>query len=536
MAASTVVAAGCSRDDDAHTTTTTAPTTTTSPPTTTEPDAERGRPLPVAWVRQVGGAGDDVLNAVAGRDDSVLGVGATTGLDPSTPASPGPTTSFVDVVAAADGTPTATVQSDQARTSSARGVSSGSVTAASSGRTDGSGGAGDGSRPEPVTTTLSCGATGDPAAPGARPNGVDAWCAPVATDGTIGPAQTFGSDLDDVISAVAVHSGILSPGVASSEPTAFGVGRATGLFPSAQDPTGGYLGDGDALVTRLDGTGAVLWSRQFGTTASDEATAVTTSDDGDAIVAGSTEGRTDGDVGGTLGQRDAWLARMDPSGNLRWLTQFGTPGRDTALAAGQGGDPRRGNEVFVAAGSTDGATGTSANLGETDALVSAFDASGRQLWSLQLGSSGADSATGVVVDGSTVYVSGTAAAEIVGGERISLVPEESEEPGDPSTTAPTDDTAPPEGTAPPDDTAQGGGLDGFIAAIDVETGELRWVAQFGSTGDEQVTGMTLTESGLIVVSGSTTGQLATTPPGGGTDGFLVAFVPPSSGGGAASMV
>ena len=65
---------------------------------------------------------------------------------------------------------------------------------------------------------------------------------------------------------------------------------------------------------------------------------------------------------------------------------------------------------------------------------------------------------------------------------------------------------------------------------------MRWVAQFGSTGDEVVTGMTRTESGLIVVSGSTTGQLGTTPPAGGTDGFLVAFPLSSAGGGAASSV
>lgn len=520
VTSSTVAFVGCSRDDTADTTTTTRPTTTTTPPTTSTPDAASSRPLPVAWVRQVGGAGDDVLSAVAGRDDSVLGVGTTTGLDPEHPASPGPTAAFVDVVAAADGTPTATVQSSQPHTSAALGVGSGSVT---------SGDATDSPGATATTTTLSCGIAGDPAAVGTRPAGIDAWCAPVGADGVLGTAQPIGSDLDDAINAVAVHSGAVPAGSRSSDLTAFAVGRATGLFPSAKDPTGGYLGDGDALVTRLDATGAVSWARQFGTTAADDAAAVTTSDDGDAIVAGSTEGRTDGDVGGILGQRDAWIARMDPSGNLRWLTQAGTPGRDSALAVGSGGDPRRGDEVFVTAGTTDGATGTAANLGGNDAFVSAFDASGRQLWSLQLGSPGDDRATGVVVDGSTVYVSGTAAGELVGGERISLLPEASDGAAEDGATTTT--TEPSSTTTP-----AGGGLDGFIAAIDAQTGELRWVAQFGSTGDEQVSGMTLTESGLVVVSGSTTGQLAATAPGGGTDGFLVAFVPPSSGGGAASMV
>lgn len=528
MALTALVAAGCSGDDAADTTTTTRPSTTTTPPSTTAPADGGEEPLPIAWVRQVGGAGDDVLLAVAGRDDVVLGTGSTTGLpsttDPSGRTAPaaGTTAALVDVVAAADGAPRATVQSPQPRTATADGVASGN------GATEGS------------SLSLACGTT--PPATG-RADGVsgpDGWCATVGADGALGEAQVVGSELADAFHGVAVHSpgGAGSRAGASAEPSAFAVGSAEGLFPGAKDPTGGYLGDGDALVTRLDPSGAVRWARQFGTTSVDRAEAVTTSDDGDAIVAGSTEGRTDGDVGGSIGRRDAWVARMDPTGDLRWLTQFGSPGQDGATAVARGGDPRRGTELFVAAGETDGAVGTSANLGGTDAMVAAFDASGRQLWAVQVGSSADDRATGVVVDGSTVYVSGTAAAEIVGGQRISLTPtapadEPSEGGGTSSTTTPTaPTTTAPTTTAPP----AGGGEDAFLAAIDATTGEVRWVAQFGSTGDEAVTGMTRTETGLIVVSGSTTGQLGTTPAGGGTDGFMVAFVPPSGGGGAASMV
>jgi hypothetical protein len=532
--AGALVVAGCSDDDGADpATTTTSPPTSTSP-STTAPAEGNDTPMPVAWVRQVGGTGDDVLRAVAGRDDLVIGAGTTTGLPPTgdpggrTSPAAGATAAFTDVVAAVDGSPTATVQSPQSPTATADGLGSGS-------------GAG--------ALTMACGAT--PAASREDDDGAgagaDAWCAPVGADGVLGAAQPVGSDMADSFLGVAVHSdgeaGRTSP---TSEPATFAVGRAEGLFPGAKDPTGGYLGEGDALVTRLDASGALRWARQFGTTAADTAAAVTTSDDGDALVAGSTQGRTDGDVGGPIGRRDAWVARMDPSGNLRWLTQFGTTADDDALAVARGGDPRRGTEVFVAAGRTDGAVGSAANLGGEDATVAAFDASGRQLWSAQIGSSGDDEATGVVVDGATVYVTGTAAAEIVGGQRISLTPAppaadgEGEDPSSPTTapttTAPTTTTAPP--TTAPTTTAppSGGGLDGFVAAIDVESGTIRWVAQFGTTGDEVVTGMTRTESGLVVVSGSTTGQMATTPPGGGTDGFMVAFTPPSGGGGAASMV
>lgn len=527
VASATVLLAGCSDDDSSATTTTTEPTTTTAPTSTTTPPGDDG-PLPVAWVRQVGGAGDDTVSGVAGRDDVVLGIGTTTGVVPDPPRPGARSATFVDVVAAADGVPRATTRSDQPRTTDGRAIASGTVGTTRPAPGGEGGGGGQVSR-----VSMACGSTPsaerpDPAVV-APAGGTDGWCAPVGDDGTLGPAQLIGSDGDDAVAGVTVHSDPAdSTGTGSADPSAFAVGRTSGLFPGAKDPTGGYLGEGDALVLRLDPTGSVRWARQFGTVAADQADAVTTSDDGDVIVGGSTDGRTDGDLIGTLGARDAWMARMDPTGNLRWLTQFGSADSDRVVAVGRGGDPRRGTELFVGGGSTGGSIGSTTSLGGLDGMTAAFDASGRLIWSSQLGSPLDDEVTGVVVDGSTVYVSGTTAGEIVGAERISLTPTAEPEPAegqDPTTTAPPT-------TAPP----TSGGRDGFLAAIDAASGELRWVAQFGTAGEELTTAMTRTESGVLVVSGSTTGQLGSTPPGGGTDGFMIAFRLPATGGGAASIV
>lgn len=483
------VAAGCSADDSARATT----TTTTTPPTPSSTVPGDDDPLPVAWVRQVGGPGDDVIAAAAGRDDMVLGVGTTTGLSPTTRPASGTTAAFVDAVSAEDGTPRATVQSPQADTATATGVSSASA----------------------ASTTISCGTSTSASNPG---GGTDAWCAPVGADATLGPAVRSGSDGDDAFAAVAVPA---------DGREGYAVGRTAELFRGAKDPTGGELGSGDALVARITTTGSMQWVRQFGSAAADEATAATTSDDGDAVVAGWTDGRTRADAAGPIGGRDAWISRMDQGGSQRWMTQFGSTADDRALAVAAGGDPRQGTETFVAAGSTTGSLGTSTNLGAADAMVSAFDASGHMRWSTQFGSTAVDEATGVVVNGSTIYVSGTTAGTIVGAKRISLTPTATPDEGG----SPSSSTTPPTTAAP-----TGGGLDGFLAAIDADTGQLRWVAQFGSTGDERVSGMTRTPSGLVVVTGSTTGQMGSTPPAGGTDGFMVAFVPPSGGGGAARIV
>jgi len=74
------------------------------------------------------------------------------------------------------------------------------------------------------------------------------------------------------------------------------------------------------------------------------------------------------------------------------------------------------------------------------------------------------------------------------------------------------------------------GLDGFLAR------RFGWVSRFGSAGDETMTGLAITEDGLLVASGTTTGQMGEQAAAGGADAFVIAFPLSSTGGGAASSV
>ena len=139
----------------------------------------------------------------------------------------------------------------------------------------------------------------------------------------------------------------------------------------------------------------------------------------------------------------------------------------------------------------------------TDAVVGAFGTDGTLLWTVQLGSAGAETVSGIVADGSIVYVTGT-----TDGGFGSLI----------------------------EDGGPGGGTDLFLSALDASTGELLWTSRLGTEGDDRSSGITTTEDGLLVVSGTPTGQFADTPPNGGVDGILVAFPLASAGGGAASSV
>lgn len=479
--AAMVVVAACSRDqgarppvvttqeDPADTTTTTAAPSSrsTAPPTTADPAA----PIELAWVRQVGGLGNDELASVAGRDASVVAVGSTDG-------AVGPTQGSRDtmtVVVASDGTAARPRQAGSDGTDRAAGVSS-------------AGGA-----------TLACGTSDSTSGPGATGT-PDGWCAPVAEDGTLGEEVAIGGDADDALVAVALARPATDGGSGQTAPNeGYAVGATSGVMPRAQDPSGRGLGDGDSVVVKVDAAGSPLWVRQFGSFAPDRAVGVTSSEGGDAVVVGVTGGDS---AGRSQGADDGYVARFDPSGNQRWATQVGSAADDELAAVAAAGEARRGTERFVAGGATGGKVGDTI-AGGTDALVVALGPDGRRQWAAQFGSVGTDRVTAVLADGNTVFVAGTSDGP-VGTLRKDLGP--------------------------------GGGRDAFLAALDAASGKVLWTSRFGAAEDDDVTGITTTEDGLLVLSGSTAGQLPGATTSGGTDGLLVAFKLPSGGGGAASSV
>lgn len=84
-------------------------------------------------------------------------------------------------------------------------------------------------------------------------------------------------------------------------------------------------GGDDAWVLRLDGAGDVLWQRTYGGTGRDSANAVDETRDGDFIVAGRT-----GSFG--AGADDAWVMKLDPSGDPIWQRTYGGPEPDETTA------------------------------------------------------------------------------------------------------------------------------------------------------------------------------------------------------------
>ena len=141
-----------------------------------------------------------------------------------------------------------------------------------------------------------------------------------------------------------------------------------------------------------------LWMTQFGTSATEGASALATDGAGGVMVAGETSGSLGG---ANAGGADAFVARYDPAGTQLWVRQFGAGSSDTAWALA----PDGAGGVMVAGGTTGSLGGP--NAGGYDAFIARYDADGAQLWIRQFGTSDYEYATSLAPDGASgVMVAG----------------------------------------------------------------------------------------------------------------------------------
>src|SRR5262245_19168254 len=122
--------------------------------------------------------------------------------------------------------------------------------------------------------------------------------------------------------------------------------------------------------------------------------------------------------GGTnmrLSPRRIQLERLEdravPSapGDIDWLHQVGSVLAATPLGRAVDGD----GNIYLA-GTAGGALPGQTAAGGFDAFVRKYDAAGNELWTREFGTPGADSAEGVAVDATGVYVVGTVAGILPG--------------------------------------------------------------------------------------------------------------------------
>jgi hypothetical protein len=311
-------------------------------------------------------------------------------------------------------------------------------------------------------------------------------------------------------------------------------------------------GGADAFIRKYaQGAGGAwwrVWTRQFGSPTTDRALGVAVDGSGNVYVTGATLGALPGQVAqpctGLPPCTDAFLARFDQDGTLRWIHQFGTVGTDVAgtvtvdavgdaYVVGQAGGTLPGQEA----------------VGNRDAFVRKYDRQGVPVWTDQFGSDQDDSATGVVVDADgAVYVGGTLRPfAIFGGPAPGegILRRYTQQDGrgvlawsinlsiNSSVAAVALDAAgglsvagSVRGALPGQ--AAGGGVDAFVRKYSQGAGEpqIAWTRQLGGPADDYGNGgAAWGRTGQIVVVGNTSGALPGLTSLGSIDAFAARLGP-----------
>lgn len=154
-------------------------------------------------------------------------------------------------------------------------------------------------------------------------------------------------------------------------------------------------GDTDIFVTKLDSNGNVEWSQKFGSTLSDTGNAIGLDSADNLYVTGSFEDTvTFGNTTLTSnGESDAFVAKLDNSGNIVWAQNFG----GTSLDSGANISVDEQDNIYVTGSFEDtvsfGDT-TFSSSSENDSFILKFDTDGNILSAEQLDYSLLDIAAG----------------------------------------------------------------------------------------------------------------------------------------------
>jgi hypothetical protein len=316
--------------------------------------------------------------------------------------------------------------------------------------------------------------------------------------------------------------GIVVDGVA-----VYVVGQARGALPGQT-----ARGDTDAFVRRFDPSGNEVWTRQFGTSSFDTASAAAVNASGIAIL-GTTQGAFAGQV--TAGGFDTFVRVFESSGAEKWTRQFGTASSD--FARGIAAD----SAAFYVVGETSGQFPGQVRHGWQDVFLRKYDLAGSERWTRQIGGAFHNAAGGVAVDTTGVYFGGSfeiphvhfpeasledgvvAKYDASGGGLWERRIESTAQMTDVGQAVAVHDGGVYVGgwvALPlPGQQAAGGSSDAYVRKYDVAGNEI-WTRQFGTGSNDEVTGIAVDASG-VYLAGLTFGTLPGQTRG---DGGMKAFV------------
>ncbi len=216
----------------------------------------------------------------------------------------------------------------------------------------------------------------------------DAWLIKIDSIGNVEWSQTYGGDGNDAFKEII-----------STTDGGFIVGGHT---TSNSNEVGG-----DYWVVKIDSIGNVEWSQTYGGSNSEVLYEMAQTLNNGFLLVGTSKSN-DGDTESNNGDEDYWLLKIDETGNIQWSQNYGglmtdRPRELKALADGS----------FVILGSSNSEDGDFANnYGYFDGWVMKVDESGNIEWSQNYGGNQGDNLTSIVqLDDGRFLVGGSSISE-----------------------------------------------------------------------------------------------------------------------------
>jgi LPXTG-site transpeptidase (sortase) family protein len=169
-------------------------------------------------------------------------------------------------------------------------------------------------------------------------------------------------------------------------------------------PIRGFSVIPDAFVAKLDPGGNLIWNTFLGGGGGDIGYGIALDASGNVYVTGQSTMTWGAPLRAYSAASDGFLAKLDPNGNLIWNTFLGSPGDDQTREIAI-----RGGNVYVAGRSdlTWGNVVPRPYTGDMDAFAANIDTNGNLIWNSFLGGAAFDDGYGIAVDGSgAIYVTG----------------------------------------------------------------------------------------------------------------------------------
>ena len=277
-------------------------------------------------------------------------------------------------------------------------------------------------------------------------------------------------------------------------------------------------GDQDLVLAKYDSLGNKLWSRVLGASEDAKGTTIAVDDSGNVVIAGQVKGGLGSttDIGGS----DTVVAKYNGDGVEQWMQRFGSRDDDTADSVTIGSD----GTVYVA-GSSESAFGNEAHLGgATDGYVRAIDANGTTQYTRRIGGAGDDKVASLSIasDGALLVASsedgvavvrkydaadGSSAAvweQSLGDMEAGRIGQVEVDGSDIYVTGSAGSSFSP---SAPLSAHAGGVRDVFLVKMtDGATPTLGYTTFVGSSGDETANAITI-DSGKVYLAGKTDGSL-----------------------------